>query len=117
MRAMHRKLAGTGTRRKAQPVVGTVFGSAEDAEFGRIVRTGAEIGIPLTFAAAALIMLAVGVGVQTAIVAAIWPAIVGGPFFGVLFTQSRRLVQVERGEAPSPARPRHKHRHKPRLAG
>jgi hypothetical protein len=53
---------------------------------------------------------------RAAIVAALWPAIVGGPFFGVLFTEARRLIRMERGQAPAPARHRHKPRHKPRLA-
>ena|SRR5436309_13439590 len=110
------QVPGTDARESSTPGTETAV-DRDGAEFGRMAKMGAAIGIPITFVLLTLIFVGVGVNDRTAMIAALWPSIVGGPFFGLLFTQTRSVVQMERGEAPAQARPRHKHGHKPHLAG
>jgi Na+-transporting NADH:ubiquinone oxidoreductase subunit NqrB len=74
---------------------------------------GAAFGIPITFVLLTLIFIGVGMNNGTAMLTAIWPSLVGGPFFGLLFTQTRSVTGTDQGGAPAPARARHKHGHEP----
>lgn len=66
----------------------------DDADFGRVVRVGSLIGIPLTFIIALVISLA-GAGWPTAAAIAVWPALVGGPFIGGFVVLMKRMAQLE----------------------
>ena len=105
---------GTDAREGSAPGTEPIV-RGDGAEFGRMAVMGAVFGIPITFALLTLIFIGVGMNDGTAILAAIWPSLVGGPFFGLLFTQTRN-VAMEHGEAATEARPRHKHGHKPHPA-
>lgn len=58
----------------------------EDREFTQALATGAALGIPLIYLLSVAFMLAAG-ATSPALVA-LWPAIVGGPFFGALLVFS-----------------------------
>jgi hypothetical protein len=55
-----------------------------DADAVRALRLGSLFGIPAVFATVVLIGLAAGLSMIDAGLIAVWPGIVGGPFFGAL---------------------------------
>jgi hypothetical protein len=53
------EIPGTGTREEAPPGMDAAF-DREGEELGRIIRTGAALGMPVTFATTTAILLAWG---------------------------------------------------------
>lgn len=60
-----------------------------DADAAHALVLGSAIGIPTIFAIVLLIGLAAGASWTDALVIAVWPALVGGPFFGALAALAR----------------------------
>jgi hypothetical protein len=59
-------------------------GELSDGQVGHALRAGSLTGIPAIYALVTLISLAAGAPLLDALVIAVWPAIVGGPFFGAV---------------------------------
>jgi hypothetical protein len=72
-------------------------------EFGRIMAWGAVIGVSTSVVVATLLARFAGLSWWTALLTSMWPAVVGGPFFGVTFGLVGRFSRMEDHQPPRPA--------------
>jgi hypothetical protein len=74
-----------------------------DEDFGRALKMGVLVGIPVLYAVVVAVAALAVPGNVALIAAAVWPAIVGGPFFGcfVSVLLAERRCQTEAGRAPA----------------
>ena len=78
-------MAGQGGRRH-DPVA---------VEFAKIMALGGVIGVTASLVIATALAKLAGLPWTTAFVSSAWPAMVGGPFFGVAFGMVRRFARMD----------------------
>lgn len=78
-----------------------------DAAFGRLFTLGALFGTPALYALLAGIGVLAGAGLPAALLAAAWPAVVAGWYFGgIVVLTVEELRKAHAASAPAPAAPR-----------
>lgn len=71
----------------------TEAGEIEEQAAEHALVLGVVVGIPLLFAAIAIVVLLTGAGLSTALQIAGWPAIVAGPYAGGFIVLTRMAAQ------------------------
>ena len=84
-----------------ESVKAAVSTDIDDARFGRIVAMGTLVGVPLVFVVSVLMALP-GAGWPLAAGVAVWPALVGGPFFGGFVALMRAMTAHEHRASVDP---------------
>lgn len=72
-------------------------------EFAKFMAVGGVIGVMASLVIATALARFAGLAWSTAFVTAAWPAIVGGPFFGVAFGMVRRFARMDTLAPAAPA--------------
>lgn len=72
-------------------------------EFAKIMAVGGVIGVIASLVIATALARIAGLTWSTAFVTAAWPAMVGGPFFGVAFGMVRRFARMDTLAPAAPA--------------
>jgi hypothetical protein len=71
-------------------------GELSDGQVGHALRSGSLIGIPAIYVLVTLISLVASAPLMDALAIAVWPAIVGGPFFGAVVFLGLTVAHDER---------------------
>ena len=69
-----------------------------DKEGAHALAVGTAVGVPALYVVVLVIALVAGAPVVDAMVIAIWPAVVGGPFFGSVVALSSALQRSTHGD-------------------
>lgn len=89
-----------------RPVRGHV--ELSDQQFAHALKMGVLVGIPIVYAVVVVITMLAVPGNAALTIAALWPAIVGGPFFAgfayVLLTEARCQPEASRAQARQTSR-------------
>jgi hypothetical protein len=72
-------------------------------EFAKIMAVGGLIGVTASLVIATALARLAGLAWGTAFLTAAWPALVGGPFFGVAFGMVRRFARMDTMTSATPA--------------
>jgi hypothetical protein len=111
-----------------EPLLGSIVGAdvpddlaiPEDADVSRMLRRGALIGIPAMYLILVVVALVAVPGQPALLLAMIWPALVGGWYFGAIVELSRYELRHQQPRAAQPWWARLGHvigHHRPRIAG
>jgi hypothetical protein len=73
-------------------------------EFAKIMAVGGVIGVTASLVIATGLAKLAGLPWTTAFVSSAWPALVGGPFFGVAFGMVPRFARMDTMDTMGPAR-------------